>query len=131
MTVTPPAPGERDIRVDVRRQVSGGRKKSQKLYVAFLALVVFLLLSPLFKDGWSYFRMSREHQGLRERNEELLTVKETLLRELADLDSPEVIEKLAREELGMVRPGESKVYRTIPTDDIPARERLATGEALH
>jgi hypothetical protein len=42
-----------------------------------------------------------------------------------------MIERLAREELDMVMPGESKVYQAIPTENLPKRENLRSGEALH
>jgi cell division protein FtsB len=49
-------------------------------------------------------RVQREIQGLEAENEDLARTAERLR------DDPEVIEQIAREELGMVRPGE-KVLR--------------------
>jgi cell division protein DivIC len=131
LTVVPPAPGEQDIRVEVKRQMSSGKKRSQRRFAGFLLAVMLLMLFPMLRDGLSYLRMRQALQTLQQQNRELLSAKEQLARELLDLSDPEVIEKLAREELNMVRPGESKVFSAIPTDDIPEREKLRTGEALH
>ena len=97
----------------------------------FIFLVLFLLLFPMAKDLIAYYKMNNDYQELMQYNSELKALRQQLEDEKASLDSPEMIERLAREELDMVLPGESKVYQAIPTDDLPRRENYRTGEALH
>lgn len=128
LTVVPPSPGGQDIRVEVKRNLSATKRKRQKRFAAFFFVVMFLMLFPMLRDGMSYMRMSRELQVLQQRNQELAGLKQQLENEMELLNTPEMVEKLAREDLGMVKPGESKVYQTIPTNDIPQREELKQGE---
>lgn len=128
LTVVPPSPGSQDIRVEVKRNLSATKRKRQKQFAAFFFVVMFLMLFPMLRDGMSYMRMSRELQVLQQRNQELAGLKQQLEDEMGLLNTPEMVEKLAREDLGMVKPGESKVYQTIPTNDIPQREVLKAGE---
>lgn len=128
LTVVPPSAGGQDIRVEVKRNLSATKRKRQKRFAAFFFVVMFLMLFPMLRDGMSYVRMSRELQVLQQRNQELAGLKQQLENEMELLNTPEMVEKLAREDLGMVKPGESKVYQTIPTNDIPQREELKQGE---
>ncbi len=128
LTVVPPSPGSQDIRVEVKRNLSATKRKRQKRFAAFFFVVMFLMLFPMIRDGMNYVKMSRELQVLQQRNQELTGLKQQLENEMQSLNTPEMVEKLAREDLDMVKPGESKVYQTIPTNDIPQREELKQGE---
>ena len=86
---------------------------------------------PMVRSLIMYLGMRQEYEQLLTYNQELVVMKEQLEEEKDNLHSREMIERLAREELDMVMPGESKVYQAIPTEDMPHREGLRTGEALH
>jgi cell division protein FtsL len=131
ITVTPQGSGSQDIHVEVKRNLSGKRRRSQKRFAAFLFAVMFLMLFPMARDLAAYYRMNRDYEELQTSNQELITIRRQLIDERESLDTPEMVERLAREELDMVMPGESKVYQAIPTEDLPRREKLKTNEVLH
>jgi cell division protein DivIC len=128
LTIVPPPPGSQDIRVEVKRNLSAAKRKRQKRFAAFFFAVMLLMLFPIIKDVAAYVKMSQELQSVQQRNQELTGLKQQLQEEMDLLNTPEMVEKLAREDLNMVKPGESKVYQAIPTDDIPQREELKQGE---
>ncbi|MCL1848182.1 MAG: septum formation initiator family protein [Clostridiales bacterium] len=131
LTVLPQGVGSQDIHVEVKRNLTVGRRRSQRRFAAFLFLVMFLLLFPMGRDYLVYLRMREDYADLLRQNQELVQQKEILEDERDALYSHEVIERLAREDLDMVLPGESKVYHAIPTSDIPKRENIRSGEAFH
>ena len=131
ITVIPEGQGSKDIRVEVRRNISGKKRKGQKRVAAFLFAVMFLLMLPMARDLFSYFQMKQDFLELQQYNQELKALTQTLEEERESLHTPEMIERLAREELDMVLPGESKVYQAIPTENMPKRENYRSGEVLH
>jgi len=131
LTVVPQGPGSQDIHVEIKRNLTRKKRRSQRRFAAFLFIVMFLLLFPMGRDLIVYLRMNEEYSQLVQQNQKLVTQKQQLEEERDSLHSREMIERLAREELDMVLPGESKVYQAIPTNDIPKRENLRTGETLH
>jgi len=77
------------------------------------AVAVFLLLWIAFFDSHSLLRRYRwhaEYERLQQENQRLEQETERLSKKLAEPLSDETIEQIAREEYGMVRPGET-VYR--------------------
>ncbi len=131
LTVAPQSPEDTDIRVEVKRSISIKKRRSQRRFTVFLFIVMALMVFPIARDIQSYIKMKEEYQRLLKYNEELLAISQSLDEEARLYSSPEMIERLAREELDMVFPGESKVYQAIPTDDIPKRENLKANEVLH
>ncbi|MCL1805446.1 MAG: septum formation initiator family protein [Clostridiales bacterium] len=131
ITVVPQGPGSQDIHVEVKRNLSAKKRRSQRRFAAFLFGVMFLMLFPMARDVAAYYKMNKDYEGLQQYNLELKAVRQQLEDERESLDSPEMVERLAREELDMVMPGESKVYQAIPTENLPRRENLRTNEVLH
>ena len=131
LSVTPQSPGDQDIRVEVKRSISQKKRRNQRRFTVFLFAVMVLMLFPIARDILSHIRMRDEYRQLLEYNQELRAINQQLEEDIETYDSPEMIERLAREELDMVMPGESKVHQAIPTDDIPKRETLRKDEVLH
>ncbi|MEM1270804.1 MAG: septum formation initiator family protein [Bacteroidota bacterium] len=80
---------------------------------ALYAVASFLLAWILFFDSHSVLKrvqLHREHSRLVEENHALQGSVDELKHDLDALDSEEVTEKVAREEYGMRKPGET-VYR--------------------
>ena len=75
----------------------------------------------MIRDGVAYYHLNQQYQALQKENIGLMSAQETLKLELTDLDNPSTIEKLARENLGLVKPGESKIFQAIPTEGIPKK----------
>jgi len=131
LTVTPQGPGSQDIRVEVTRNLTAKKRRSQRRFAAFLFAAMFLMLFPMARDLIVYVRMQEEYRQLQQDNLALKAMMLQLEEERDYLGSDEMVERLAREELDMVMPGESKVYQAIPTEDMPKRETYRAGEALH
>ncbi len=75
---------------------------------ALLAALGLTLISVADADGFRrYFRLRGELQSLEERNRALEQVNSGLSREISALRSDKrVMERVVREELGFIRPGE-------------------------
>lgn len=131
LTVTAPADGSQDIRVEVKREASPGKKRSQRRFAAFMAVVLLLLALPMVRTGISYFQLRHRLDEVRQTNQELLSTQAELQKQIEDLENPAVIERLAREELGLVKPGESVVIPSIPNEEVPESEGVRPGEQLH
>ena len=131
LTVLPQEPGSQDIHVEIKHKLTAKKRKSQRRFAAFLLIMSFLMLFPMARNLLLYLKMNEDYAQLLDSHQELVLTKETLEEERDMLHSREMIERLAREELDMVMPGESKVYQAIPTGDMPQREGLRSGEALH
>jgi cell division protein FtsB len=97
----------------------------------FLIMVMALMIFPMARDIISYIRMAEEYDELQIEHQELITLQQQLEEEREALYTKDMVERLAREELDLVLPGESKVYQAIPINDIPERQTLRAGEALH
>jgi len=131
LTVSPQDPGSHEIHVEIKQGLSAKKRRGHKRFAAFLFSVMFLMMFPMARDLISYFQMKQDYQEMQVYNEELKAIKLQLEEERESLHTPEMIERMAREELDMVLPGESKVYQAIPTENIPKHENLRSGEALH
>ena len=131
LTILPQDPGSQDIRVDVTRNLSAKKRKGQRRLAAFLFAVMLLNLFPMGRDLFSYINMKRNYQDLQDLNQEITSLQQELVEERESLYTPAVIEQLAREELDLVMPGESKVFPAIPTTDMPRRENLRSNDVLH
>jgi cell division protein FtsB len=131
LTVDPQGADSNDIRVEVKEHLSAKKKRGYKFVVAFVFFVMFVRLIPMTSDVISYYRMKRHYEELKLYNQELKAIQQQLEAERESLYAPAMIERLAREELDLVFPGESKVYNAIPTEDMPRREGLKDGEKLH
>jgi len=93
------------------------RRRFIAAVVAVLALAALLAYVFVFSRH-GYLRrheLARENERLRLELQEMRAENVRLREELSRLDDPEAVEKLAREELGLVKEGE-KVYRFVEKD---------------
>ncbi len=96
-----------------RPGLSRGKRK-RKLFVLALALAFLAFwFGPQVKTLWE---MHQEIQALEEQKAELLKKKAELIRIERELHTDEAIEKMAREQLGMVRPGEKVLVKVLPEE---------------
>ena len=94
-----------------------------RLSIVMVSLVLFLaLVNALFgKKGYFELRrmegrnreMNRHVDQLKQENKEIMNEIKSLKRD------PKAIEKIAREELGLVKPGEIKITTTKPAEEMP------------
>src|SRR5690554_938523 len=83
----------------------------KKRATSLLLVVVVLYFTVLFAG--QYWRLHQLQSTLSEINQEISQVKATneqMQKEVERLHSPDYLEQMAREELGMVRPGELLFY---------------------
>jgi cell division protein FtsL len=80
------------------------------------ALVVVGVLATAFATAyWDGYRLRREGAELSRERERLRHENAQLREEIRLLNTPEYIERLAREQLGLVRPGEIAIMLVPPT----------------
>jgi len=96
------------------------RKRKMPRYLKFVfAFVGAYLLFSFLVGGYQIWQIKKEITQYNQQKEDLLKIQQELTSELAALQEPEMIEKLARESLGMVKPGEILVVPAVPGDNIP------------
>lgn len=90
--------------------------------VAVLLVAVFVLFFP----ARQIVQQRGDMEGLEARLAALAAENERLAEEVARLENPEELEALARERLGLVKPGEDAYYFVEPSspeaDEAPAEE---------
>lgn len=84
-----------------------GRKK-KSLGLPRLLLFFLLILSLLFlgRKGYEWYGLHAQIEEAKATRQELLEEKQQLEEKKEQLNDPDVIEKKARDELGLVKPGE-------------------------
>jgi cell division protein FtsL len=80
--------------------------------VVVVAGFIMFSFSGLVVNG---YRLNRQAEALRQNIQELKTENDQLQQEATNLESDQGLEKLAREELGWVKPGDVAII-TIPTN---------------
>lgn len=90
------------------------KKRKKKLRVGVL-LIYVLIFWIVFVFGKGFFRNYLLHRKIAQLNHEIQAVRmrnEQIRQDIARFNSPEYIERVAREELGLVKPGEIKYIIT-------------------
>jgi cell division protein FtsB len=114
-----------------RRKMAPGKKRSNRLAMIVAISAALLVLGPLTVNVHRYYLLNREFDAVKDTYADLLLVQDQLMEELDYLDTPEAIERLARENLGMIMPGETLVNQAIAQDDIPRLEKIKPGDVSH
>lgn len=88
-------------------------KKNRLKIILAGALVVFLMLpiAPRVKMLWD---LNQRIEQLETQKIKLEQTKQELEQELKQANSPAMVEKIAREQLGMVKKGETRVVEVLP-----------------
>ncbi|MFY9174476.1 MAG: septum formation initiator family protein [Peptococcia bacterium] len=87
-----------------------------KVITAILGLYLLFLFA---KNGYDIWQLKRQMTILEQEQARLAELHSELEKELESLNDPEVIEKKAREDLGMVREGETVIIPAVPGHNIP------------
>ena len=89
-------------------------KKIKKPGSLFLTgLICLLLLFTIVPRAKSIVELSARKQELQKEKAALIKINSEHKKELAELKSPQAIERIAREQLGMVKNGEKVVVEVI------------------
>jgi len=92
--------------VEWQEQSKKGKKKNKNLFLLVFILFILYLSPSIYHGVRDYIEYSKKVEALIKR-EQALQKDVKALREIAyNMDDPYIIEKLAREKLFMVRPGE-------------------------
>jgi cell division protein FtsL len=114
-----------------RRKTAPGRKRGNRLAMMVFLSVALAVFGPLIMNVHQYFKLKLELKEAQDTYAELSEIKNQLTDELNYLDTPEAIERLARENLGMIMPGETLVNQAIAQDDIPRLGKTNLKEISH
>ena len=97
-----------------------GSKRSKKPWLKILLLGVFLyLFFSFFRLVLGLQQINGEIREYRLQKEALLAERERLQEELRRLQDESYIEKLAREQLGLLKPGEVMIVPAVPEEAKP------------
>ncbi|MFO7891400.1 MAG: septum formation initiator family protein [bacterium] len=95
------------------------KKKKHKRFTWLIYLIIFLIVLIILSLGDRGFlkqiQAYKKQSQLQEEIKELQAEKKVLEEKIDQLDKPEIVEKVAREEYGMAKEGE-EVYKVIPAD---------------
>jgi cell division protein FtsB len=75
-----------------------------------------MLLITIVPRAWTIYELSARKKLLLQEKERLTQVNAERSQTLAEIDSPMGIERIAREQLGMVKNGERTIIRVIPEE---------------
>ena len=82
------------------------KKCIERFILAMLALICVYLVGIIIKQEFYLNEVNQQTQIAQQRLEEAQKLNDKLQEEKANLEKPEYIEKVARDELGMTKPGE-------------------------
>ncbi len=81
-----------------------------------MTLGVVITLGVVFGGAyWDTYKLRREASGLARERDDLRRQNVQLREEIRLLNTPEYVERIAREQLGLVKPGEVAVILVAPT----------------
>ncbi|NLV21197.1 MAG: septum formation initiator family protein [Syntrophomonadaceae bacterium] len=85
------------------------KPKNKNLRLLISGLVCIVLLVTIVPRGKTILELSAQKQELKKQKAELQQVKHQYQEKLEELKTPEAIERLARERLGMIKDGEKVI----------------------
>lgn len=90
---------------------SQGRSPLKLILTGVLVVVLLLPIAPRVKSIWD---LSHRLAQLENQKAELQSTNQELKQELRQASSMATVEKIAREQLGMVKPGETRIIEVLP-----------------
>lgn len=88
--------------------------------------VVFAFLA----NTWEIWNLTKDIEQLEAAHGVLLEEQQQMNKEMESLNDPEVVEKIARESLGMVKQGEVMLMQAVPGENLP-KPKKTTEAGLH
>lgn len=93
------------------------RRSRLSLWLVFLC-AAYILYSFIYL-GLKIYRVEQELAAYRQQKIALLEEQARLEQEIRKLNSDAYIEKVAREQLGLIKPGETVILTARPAEDVP------------
>ncbi len=88
-------------------------RRLKKILTVFLCTLLLIAIVP---RAVTIYELSARKQVLLQEKERLTQINQERSQILADVDTPQGIEKIAREQLGMVKKGERTIIRVVPNE---------------
>lgn len=107
------------------------RKRSPGYLKLFVAVLGLYLLFSFMVGGYQVWQLKKQIQALENEQKGLLDQQQELVNEIESLNNPEIIERIARESLGMVKQGETIIVPATPDQSIPERKILNDQDIAH
>ncbi|MFA7078862.1 MAG: septum formation initiator family protein [Syntrophomonas sp.] len=89
---------------------------NKRFRLVLTGLLCAILLFTIIPRAKTIYELSVRKNALLQEKEELTQINEERRQTLAEIDSPAGIERIAREQLGMVKKGERNIIRVIPSE---------------
>lgn len=102
----------------VKHRPKRTRRVKVKYGTLLCAVLIFCLFWNLIQLHWTIVKLDREIEMHLQEKQQLLAYQEELQKNLEMVKNGEYIEKLAREQLGLIKPGEKPVVTTPNSGDI-------------
>ncbi len=122
------AENRRRHNIRTRHNIKLVRRKKVRLPKYIKVVIAVLLAYLIFLFAWGGYQIWDLNNKIAELEKEKALFKkqqQSLEKEIRDLQDPEIIEKIARESLGMVKPGEILLIPAVPGEDIPKPKDVA------
>lgn len=85
----------------------------------FFSISILYLIFSFSMGGYQVWKLKQQINALQEEQKILLQQQQSLRKDMESLNDPEIIERIARESLGMVKPGETIVFPAVPGKNVP------------
>lgn len=121
------AEGTRKQNIKSHRNIKLVRRRKVRLPKYVRVCIAILLAYLIFLFAWGGYQIWDLNNTIEKLDEEKVLLKnrqQSLEREIKALQDPEIIEKIARESLGMVKTGEVLIIPAVPGDDIPKPKKV-------
>ncbi|HHV15034.1 MAG TPA: septum formation initiator family protein [Gelria sp.] len=88
--------------------------KKSRLKIILAGVLVVILMLPVAPRVKTLWELNQRIGQLENQRTELEQTRQELEQELKQANSPALVEKIAREQLGMVKEGETRVFEVLP-----------------
>lgn len=95
------------------------RRKRGFVLKAVLGLLAGYLVFSFCLNGYQIWQLKKQVKAIQGEQQMLVNQFQEIQQEAKSLENPEVIEKIARESLGMVKAGETIILPAVPGTNIP------------
>ncbi|GFN21764.1 cell division protein FtsL [Thermanaeromonas sp. C210] len=96
------------------------RSRRSRLPLLLLLLGLLYLAGAFIHLEWKIYQVNKELEAYRQQKEALLEEQARLQEEIRRLNTDEYIERVAREELGLIKEGEKVLLPAQPGEDVPS-----------
>ncbi len=97
-------------------------EKKPVIRMFLLGLVALSLLLTIVPRAKTVYDLNKQKANLEQQKDELTQQNAQLIETMKNVNSPENIEKIAREQLGLVKKGETVIIPMLPDESSPAAQ---------